>query len=133
MEEKLPKALRPTRVLMYVQGGLGILGNLLILVLLAAVDDEGAGLLIALTVVGVVLAAVILVAAAMMHRRPPWVRPTVLTVEAIVVANGVINLIAGLSAGAFSPMMLLPLVFGVLVIQALTRQEARDWFAGQPV
>ncbi|MGW5052372.1 hypothetical protein [Actinokineospora sp. NPDC004072] len=130
MDEKLPKTLRPVRALLYVQGALGILGNVALIALLADADVDGSGVYIALSVLGVVMAVVVIAAAAVLHRRPPWVRPAVLTVEGIMLVSAVVNLVTSLANEVFSPLLLVALVFPVVVLQAFLRQENKEWLAG---
>ncbi|MBN6041905.1 hypothetical protein [Amycolatopsis sp. 195334CR] len=129
--ERLPKVLRQTRVVLYVQSLLSILGGVL---LVAAVSSLGDGAdttaLLLLGVASILFALPLLVCAIKLRDRLPWVRTTALVFEWITVASGALGLLMSLVQGAV-PTGILSLVLGVLVLQSLMKAEVREWFAGR--
>lgn len=124
--EEFPKALKPTRIVLFVQSLLGIVGALLLLVLVGSAPEsaDGSGLVIALSLFSLVLAGALLFCAVQLPNRPTWLRATVIAIEAITCIDGVITLFY-----AMNPLAVLRVVFALLVVQALLRKDVRDWFA----
>ncbi|QFU89081.1 hypothetical protein [Amycolatopsis sp. YIM 10] len=129
--KRLPKVLRQTRVVLYVQSLLSIIGGLIIVAMVVSLDagdDLTAPLLLGLA--SILFALPLLVCAVKLHERLPWVRTTALVFEWITVASGALGLLMTLAQGAV-PTGILSLVLGALVLQSLMKAEVREWFAGR--
>ncbi|GAA2834490.1 hypothetical protein [Crossiella cryophila] len=126
----MPKFLLIAAVVVVVQAllNLGLNGFALVLLVQQARPVNQQGVLL---VASMLIMALLLVCALRFHRREPWVRHTTLAVEWIVVAGALLNLAGGLLLGRFTPQALVPFVFAALVLRALLKAEAREWFAGE--
>lgn len=130
----LPKILRPTRIVLFVQAVLSILAGVFIMALVSSFDmddEDGAGTLIVIAVIGIVLGAILFACAVLMSRRQPGVRTTIIVVEGLNVVSGLIGLIYGITAGAVQPTVVVPIVLSLLVMRPLLRQDVREWYAGE--
>lgn len=128
--KRLPKVLRQTRIVLYVQSLLSILGGVLIVALVVSFDDDELTAPLLLGLASILFALPLLVCAIKLHERLPWVRTTALVFEWITVASGAIGLLMTLAQGAV-PTGILSLVLGVLVLQSLMKAEVRAWFEGR--
>ncbi|MGP4016516.1 hypothetical protein [Saccharopolyspora sp. 5N708] len=125
--ELAPKIVKPIRIVMFVQAVLGLVAAVFVLLLMLSDDSafEGGNTVIGVfMVLSIVAAAALLFCAIMLPSRQPWIRVTVIVIEAITTIDGLVTLVF-----AMNPLAALRVVFGVLVIQALLRQDVRAWFA----
>ena len=83
---------------------------------------DGAGGYYFLGYLSIAIAIVQLVCVVLTVRPRAWVRPVIITVEAISIISGLINLVNGAVAS------LLGIVIAVVVISTLMNQEVVDWY-----
>ncbi|MCK2241047.1 MULTISPECIES: hypothetical protein [unclassified Crossiella] len=130
----MPKFLRITQVVVIIQVLLNLGLNGFVLVLLSQESDRAwarnnLALQALILVASMLIMVLLLVSALRFGRGEPWARTTALAVEWIVVGGALLNLAGGALLGQFTPQALVPLVFAVLVLQALLKPEARESFA----
>ncbi|MDI5974882.1 hypothetical protein [Amycolatopsis magusensis] len=130
--QRLPKALRQTRIVLYVQSLLSIVIGFFITLLVLSLDNGSDDLTapLLLGVAAIVLALPLLICAIKLHQRLPWVRTLALVFEWITVASGALGLLMTLAQGGV-PSGILQLVLGIVVLQSLMKAEVREWFAGR--
>lgn len=119
---QMPSPVKTSRAILFVQGGLIILGILITLALLSG----NLGSLSALLLISLAWGFLIVGTAIVLGRRQKWVRIVALVVEGLIVLNYSLALFNG---GNFVPNVL-HLTLALVVIYQLTRPEARAWFAG---
>lgn len=121
-----PKALKVARVIMYIQAVAGILGAAWLWYELVEVRLEhgqqvrSPGLVYFSLVSSFLLAVVLLVCAARVASRRRWIRPTVVTIEVIVILNWLISLVFGILTAPIGVLM------AVAVLVAILRPEVQE-------
>lgn len=85
--------------------------------------NEEAGLVLALAILGFVVAVVLIACAIRISRGSPWVRPTIVAVEGLVVVMGLVSLVNG---GAITQLIGMGIAVGVIVV--LNKPEESAWF-----
>ncbi|MFD6066197.1 MULTISPECIES: hypothetical protein [Amycolatopsis] len=123
---EMPGRLKIVRGFLWVQAVLNVLASALVTML--AIDEldhgnEEAGLVLALGLLGFVVAVALIACAIRISRGSPWVRPTVIGVEGLVVVMGLISLVNG---GAITQLIGMGIAVGVIVV--LTKPEESAWF-----
>lgn len=83
---------------------------------------DGAGVVYFLGYLAIAVAVTLLACAALSPARFAWIRPTVITIEAIGVVAGLVNLVNGQITAVAG------IALAVGVIAALNRDEAREWY-----
>ncbi|HEX6354964.1 hypothetical protein [Actinophytocola sp.] len=83
---------------------------------------DGAGGYYFIGYLSVAIAFVLLVCAVLTISPRAWVRPVIITVEAVSIVSGLINLVNGAVAS------LLGIVIAIVVISTLLSQEVVDWY-----
>lgn len=130
---RVPKVLRPTRIILFVQAVLSIVAGVFLIALISTFEastGDGAGGWIVMAVIAIALGVIVLACAVLMPRRQPWIRPTILVIEILNAISALLGLLIGFATGGFTPALIVPLAFSILVIQALTKAEVRAWFDG---
>ncbi|WP_340683397.1 hypothetical protein LCL61_33190 [Amycolatopsis coloradensis] len=123
---EMPGRLKIVRGFLWAQAVLNVLASVLVTAL--AVNElehgnEEAGLALALALLGFVVAVVLIACAIRISRGSPWVRPTVIAVEGLVVVMGLVSLVNG---GAITQLIGMGIAVGVIVV--LTKPEESAWF-----
>lgn len=83
---------------------------------------DGAGLYYFVGYLSVVVAVVLLVCAVLTLRPQAWVRPVIITIEALAIISGVINLVNG------AVLSLVGIAIAITVIAVMMSEDARDWY-----
>jgi hypothetical protein len=83
---------------------------------------DGAGLYYFVGYLSVVVAVVLLVCAVLTLRPQAWVRPVIITIEALAIISGVINLVNG------AVLSLVGIALAITVIAVMMSEDARDWY-----
>ncbi|WP_410649886.1 hypothetical protein [Amycolatopsis sp. cmx-4-54] len=123
---EMPGRLKIVRAFLWVQAVLNVLASALVTAL--AINElehgnEEAGLALALALLGFVVAVVLIACAIRISRGSPWVRPTVVVVEGLVVVMGLVSLVNG---GAITQLIGMGIAVGVIVV--LNKPEESAWF-----
>jgi hypothetical protein len=84
---------------------------------------DGAGLAYFASILSFVVAVVLLLCVVMTFQRLSWVRPAVITVQAVNVLSG---LLALLSTGQITAIT--GIVLSIAVISVMAKDEVRDWY-----
>jgi Mg2+/Co2+ transporter CorB len=118
-----PKSLRTARIILYIQGILGVIGAVLLFAVLGASPSSAVpGWVIGVIVLSLVAAVLLVVAAATIvspARKWPWTLAVV--VEAFAVLSGLINVFTG------AVQALVGVALGVVVLMHLSRAEVREY------
>jgi hypothetical protein len=83
---------------------------------------DGTGFYYFLGYLSLVVAAVLLVCGVCTVRPQPWARPVIITIEAVAIISGLINLVSGAIAG------LLGIVIAAVVIAVLMNEDVEEWY-----
>lgn len=83
---------------------------------------DGTGILYFFGYLSMMLAVVLLVCGVFTVRPKAWARPVIITIEAIAIISGLINLVNGAIAG------LIGIVVATVVISVLMSEDAREWY-----
>ena len=83
---------------------------------------DGAGVFYVLGYLSLVVAAVLLVCAVFTVRPRSWARPVIVTVEALAIISGLINLVNGAITG------LIGIIVAITIIAVLNSEDAREWY-----
>ncbi|MGY6650769.1 hypothetical protein ACXIZN_01255 [Amycolatopsis sp. TRM77291] len=123
---EMPGRLKLVRGFLWVQVVLNVLASALVTAL--AIDElehgnEEAGLVLALAILGFVVAVALIACAIRISRGSPWVRPTIVAVEGLVVIMGLVSLLNG---GAITQLIGMGIAVGVIVV--LNKPEESAWF-----
>ncbi|UUV30143.1 hypothetical protein NQK81_36100 [Amycolatopsis roodepoortensis] len=123
---EMPGRLKLVRGFLWVQAVLNVLASALVTAL--AINElehgnEEAGLVLALAILGFAVAVVLIACAIRISRGSPWVRPTIVAVEGLVVVMGLVSLVNG---GAITQLIGMGIAVGVIVV--LNKPEESAWF-----
>jgi hypothetical protein len=83
---------------------------------------DGTGVLYFLGYLSVAVAVLLLVCVAFTARPRPWVRPVVITLEAVSIVSGLVNLVNGAVAG------LLGITIAIVVITVMMNEDVVEWY-----
>ncbi|WP_163509426.1 hypothetical protein [Fodinicola acaciae] len=119
--DEAPKSLRTVRVILYIQGILGIIGALLLFAVLSATPDAP-GWVVGVILLSLVAAVLLVVVAATIvspGRKWPWTLAVV--VEAFAVLSGLVNVFTG------AVQALVGVGLGIVVLAHLSRADVREY------
>lgn len=83
---------------------------------------DGTGVLYFLGYLSVAVAVLLLVCVAFTVRPRPWVRPVVITIEAVSIISGLVNLVNGAVAG------LVGITIAIVVIAVMMNEDVVEWY-----
>ncbi|MFC0432097.1 hypothetical protein [Kutzneria buriramensis] len=87
---------------------------------------SGTGLDYLVGYLSLALAVLLVLCIACTVRPQPWVRPTVITIQALLILSGVVNLVAGSLTGFIG------IGVGIAVIGMLNKSDVRNWYEYGP-
>lgn len=124
-ETTMPRQLKTVRILLWLQAVANTLLGILLAMLAVTALEHGRddALPMAVAVLSLVIGVVLVACAIMLGRGVPWVRHTVMFVEAVTVLFNLISLING-----GGPSLLVGIGIAIAILIGLSKAEVVAWF-----